>query len=142
MRTIMKFAGFATLLVVTLLSACASIPKRESSQELLERYTSYAGEPVSQFRVYSPFDSWGSIDDRHVIVYTNVNEAYLLTVAAPCIDLPFATRIGLTSRYPHTVSSGFDSLRVGRDTCRITEIRPVNYRQMRADLARDPMKRG
>jgi len=139
----MKFARASSLpalgvaLGMALLSACSGIPKRETDQQLLAKYTAYAGEPVSEFRTYSPFDSWSSIDDRHVLIQTNVSDAYLLTLAPPCIDLPFANHIGLTSRFPHTVSSGFDSIRVGREQCRILEIRPVNYRQMRADAAKD-----
>lgn len=136
------FVVVFTAMAVSLLAACTGIPKRESSQEMLARYTAYAGEPVNDFRVYSPFDSWSSIDDEHIIVQTNVNDAYLLKLAPPCFDLPYATSIGLTSRFPHTVQSGFDSVRVGRERCRIVEIRPVNYRQLRADLARQKMTRG
>lgn len=142
-----KFAApFATALAaVVALAACSGIPRHESSAQLLARYTAYAGAPVSELRTYSPFDSWSSIDDRHVLIQTGIRDAYLLTVAPPCINLPFANRLALTSRFPHTVSSGFNSIRVERESCRITEIRPVNYRQlreqMRADAAEDK-KRG
>ena len=143
----MKFASAtkwitATVIAGTLLSACAGIPKRESDKEMLARYTSYAGAPVTDFQTYSHFDSWSAIDDTHVLVQTGPRDAYLLKVIAPCIDLPFANRIALTSRFPHTVQSGFDSIRVGRDSCRIIEIRPVNYRQMRADAKAEQKARG
>jgi hypothetical protein len=138
----MKFATAAILLAVTALTACSGIPRRESDKELLARYTSYAGDPVSDFRTYSAFDSWTPIDDHHVLVQTNVNEAYLLTTFEPCMNLPFATRLAITSRFPHVVSKGFDAIRVGRETCHISEIRPVNYRQMRADLAQERKARG
>lgn len=138
----MKFATAAILLTVTALTACSGIPRRESDAQLLARYTSYAGEPVTEFRTYSAFDSWSPVDDHHVLVQTNVNEAYLIKVFGPCTNLPFATRLAVTSRFPNTVSSGFDSIRVGRDTCRISEIRPVNYRQMRADLAEERKTKG
>jgi hypothetical protein len=138
----MKFATAAILLTVALLTACSGIPRRESDREMLARYTSYAGAPVTEFRTYSAFDSWSPVDDHHVLIQTNVNEAYLLTVFEPCFDLPFATRLAITSRIPHTVSSGFDSIRVGRQSCRISEIRPVNYRQMRADLAEERRAKG
>ena len=130
----MKLNTVVTLLVLALLSACSGIPRRETDQQTLARYTSYAGDPVTEFRTYSHFDSWSPIDDQHVLVRMGVNDAYLVKVIAPCMNLPFATRIGFTSRFPHTVSSGFDSIRIGREVCRIIEIRPVNYRKMRADL--------
>ncbi len=137
----MKFSTVAILLAVAALAACSGIP-RESDQQLLARYSSYAGDRVSDFRTFGSFNSWTPIDDHHVVVHTNVNEAYLLTVFEPCFDLPFATRLGITSRFPNTVQAGFDSIRVGRQSCRISEIRPVNYRQMRADIAAEKKARG
>lgn len=133
MKFATSFTGASILLAAAVLSACSGIPRRESDKEVLARYQSYAGAPVSDFQTYGHFDSWSVVDDNHVLIQTGPRDAYLVKVIGPCIDLPFATRIGLTSRFPHTVQSGFDSIRVGRDSCRIIEIRPVNYRQMRAD---------
>jgi hypothetical protein len=138
----MRFVTAAILLTVTALSACSGIPRRESDQQMLARYSAYAGDPVSEFRTFTSYNSWTPIDNHHVVIQTNVNEAYLLTVFEPCINLPFATRLAVTSRFPNTVSSGFDSIRVGRDRCRISEIRPINYRQMRADLAAERKDKG
>jgi len=131
-----------TLLAAAVLSACSGIPRRESDAQTLARYQAYAGAPVSEFRMYGSFDGWTPVDADHVVINTNVNESYLITVAQPCVDLPFVTRLGVVSKFPHTVSSGFDSLRVGRDTCRIQEIRPVDARQMKADLADEIKARG
>jgi hypothetical protein len=131
----MKTTAVFSLLALTLLAACSNNARREEAKEVLSRYSAYTGEPVSQFNMYSRFDSWSAVDNEHVLIHTNVNESYLLTVAPFCTELPFATSIALTSRFPNTVQSGFDSVRVGRESCRITEIRPVNYKQMKADLA-------
>jgi hypothetical protein len=130
----MKIATFLSLLALTLLSACASIPRNDDGEKAIDRYTPYLGQPVSQFNTYTRFDSWTAVDNDHVVIHTNVNQAYLLTLAPGCFDLPFATTLGVTSKFPHAVQSGFDSIRVGRQSCRITEIRPVNAKQMRADL--------
>ncbi len=138
----MKFMAFSSLIALTLLTACSGIPRHDDGQNELARYMAYAGDPVSQFSSYSRFDGWSAVDNSHVLIHTNVNETYLLTIAPVCIDLPFATRLGITSRFPNTVSSGFDSIRVGRETCRITEIRPVNYKQMKADLAQEKKQSG
>jgi hypothetical protein len=124
----------AALLLTVALSACSGIPRRESDAQTLARIQQYAGAPVSDFRIFGSFNSWTPIDDHHVMVQTNVNEAYLISVFEPCMNLPFATRLAVTSRFPHQVQSGFDSIRVGHERCRISEIRPVNYKQMRADL--------
>jgi hypothetical protein len=143
-EVVMKFAKVATLLAVTALStlsACSGIP-RETDAQALQRYTSYAGDRVNEFRTFGAFNSWTPVDNHHVVIQTNVNEAYLVTVFEPCINLPFATRLGVTSRFPNSVQAGFDSLRVGRDRCRISEIRTLNYKQMRADLAAEKKARG
>lgn len=130
------------LLTAAALSACSGIPRRESDARQLARIQQYAGDRVSEFRTFGSFNSWTPIDDHHVFVQTNINEAYLITVFEPCTNLPFATRLAITSRFPNQVQSGFDSLRVGRQSCRISEIRPVNYRQMRADLAEERKAKG
>jgi Family of unknown function (DUF6491) len=133
----MKVFTAALLLTVATLSACSGIPRRESDAQMLARIQQYTSAPVSDFRVFGAFNSWTPIDNHHVLVQTNINEAYLISVFEPCTNLPFATRLAITSRFPNQVQSGFDSIRVGRERCRISEIRPVNYKQMRADLAEE-----
>jgi hypothetical protein len=122
------------LLTVATLSACSGIPRRESDAQTLARIQQYAGDPVTEFRTFGSYNSWTPIDNHHVLVQTNINEAYLISVFEPCTNLPFATHLAITSRFPNQVQSGFDSIRVGRERCRISQIRPVNYKQMRADL--------
>jgi hypothetical protein len=139
----MKITTVSILLALMLLTACASARRAdEENKAMLARYSAYTGEPVPQVNSYTHFDSWTPIDNEHVIIHTNVNEAYLLTLAPPCIDLPFATRLGVKTRFSHRIESGFDSIRVGRENCRILEIRPLNYKQMQADLSEERKQRG
>ena len=139
----MKTMTVVSVLAVTLLTACASARLAEQKQkETLASYQPYLGEPVAQFTRYSHDDGWTPVDNEHVVVHTNVKEAYLLRVAPPCINLPFAgVAIGVTERFPHIVSSGFDSIRVRGETCRILEIRPVDYKRMQKDLAAEKKAR-
>ena len=58
--------------------------------------------------------------EESVLVETSLREGWLLTVDAPCIDLPFAQAIGLSSGPGNTVST-FDYVMVGQDRCRIRE---------------------
>lgn len=118
------------LLPLLALTACAAFKNRESDAEQLARYQDYAGEPVDSFSVLGGIDSWQSLGRNRLLVRTGVNKAYLLTVAEPCIDLEFANAIDLTST-GSTVSRGFDSVRVGRERCQITDIRPVDYQAAR-----------
>ena len=127
----MKLKYVSVFLTLALVCACSSIP-RETDQQALARLTSYAGAPVDDIRTYSHFDGWSPVDERHILINSGVNAAYLLTVSPPCSELPFATHVAFTSRFPHTISR-LDFVKVGRNRCLITEIRPVNTKQMRAD---------
>jgi hypothetical protein len=66
------------------------------------------------------------------VVWTNINDAYLITVEPPCEDLMFANRIGLTQT-AHTVNRRFDFVTTRHWKCMIKEIRPINYLKMKQD---------
>lgn len=123
--------SFLVVAAMALLAGCASGPPRVDSNQTLERYLSYAGEPVGDF-AFTRIDSWEALDDSHIVLRTGPNDAYLLTVYATCRDLQFAHTIGVVSTMGHTLSR-FDKVKVGRDTCPIREIRPLDVRQMKAD---------
>jgi hypothetical protein len=133
----MKAMTVVSVLAVTLLTACASARMAEQKQkENFARYQPYIGETVSQYTRYTHNEGWTPVDNEHVIVTSNVNEAYLLSVAPPCINLPFAgVAIGVTERFPNVVASGFDSIRVRGESCRILKIQKIDYKRMQADLA-------
>jgi uncharacterized protein DUF6491 len=118
----MKTPLVATLFAATLLAGCANNPKLD--------YSDYVGEPVKSF--YMPnFDGWTPVSKDQLVVWTGINEAYLLTVTGYCPDLKFANTIAVTST-ANTVDK-FEKVLVGRDRCFIKEIRPVDTKQMKAD---------
>jgi hypothetical protein len=123
-----------------LLSACASgIPRHESAQQVRDRYRAYAGEPIDHFNWLGRYDGWEPVDRYELVLFTGVNDAYLLKVGPPCDNVQFATRIGVTST-TGAVYSRFDSVTTGRWRCPIQEIRKVDYRRMRADMRLDAQK--
>jgi hypothetical protein len=126
----MKTRFAVALLPLLALTACAAFKNRESDAETLARYVDYAGAPIDSFSLLGGVDGWESLGDNRLVVRTGVNKAYLLTVAQPCLNLDFATSIGLTST-GSTVSRGFDSVRFGNERCQITDIRPVDYKAAR-----------
>jgi hypothetical protein len=139
MRTKLIMFHRARLLCVamTLLGvACSGIPQRKSDQQLREQYLQYAGTPIDHFTYLSRYDSWRALSRTQLVVWTTMNDAYLLTVREPCINLQFTQRIGLSST-AGTVSNGLDFVLVDHDRCQITEIRPVDYKKMRADIRKD-----
>jgi hypothetical protein len=118
-----------------LLAACAGIAQRAKDQQLQQQqqFLKYAAAPVDHFSYLGRYDDWRALSDTQLVVWTSPSNAYLLTVREPCITLQFTQRIGLTST-GGTVSNRLDSVLVDRDRCQITEIRPVDYQKMRADL--------
>jgi len=66
------------------------------------------------------------------VLFANVNDAWLITVSPPCENLQFAPRIGITQT-ANTIYARFDAVLVKHWRCQITEIRPIDYLQMRRD---------
>lgn len=132
---------FALLLASLSLSACSDVAQRSAAER--ERYHAYAGPPVDRMTWLGRYDGWHPLGGDELVVWTTPFDAYLIKVLPPCVDLPFANSIGLTST-ARTVSARFDFVLVhapgqprGRAfefRCPISEIRPVDYRRMRHDL--------
>ena len=122
------------LLATALLAAgCSGITRRERDQQQLDRYLRYAGPPVDRITYLGHYDNWQSVSRYQLVLWTNINDAYLITVQPPCEDLPFAQRIGLTQT-SHTIYQRFDFVLVNHWKCQISEIRPIDYLQMKRDL--------
>jgi len=129
----MKRTAFRTAVLAAAAMAlvgCTAGVSRLSSETPLERYSSYAGEPVNSFTAFD-INGWTALSDTKLVVWTGVNEAWLLTVWSGCQELSFADRIRIKST-GSTVMRG-DTVIVRRDRCPIAEIRPIDVRQMRAD---------
>ena len=125
-----RLALMAALIVV--MAGCATGITRMKGESAAVRYEPYLGAPIDQFTAFH-FNGWESAGRNQVVVWTGVNEAYLLTVWGTCTDLNYAHRIGITST-GNTVNR-LESLRVGRERCPIEEIRPIDVAGYKADRA-------
>lgn len=124
-----------TLGALTAFFAIAIVPAQaqtvERQQEALDAYLPYAGEPVDRFQFLNLIQ-WELVGRDKVIVWPRLNQAFLITVDMPCMDLEWAKSIALTSS-ARSVSARFDSVKTGKDTCRINEIRPIDIKKYRQD---------
>jgi hypothetical protein len=118
-----------------LVSACSGIARRQDGQSQLDRYLQYAGAPVDHFTYLGRYDSWQALSRNQLVVWTSMNDAYLLTVADICPDLQFTQRIGVSSTGGSV--SRLEAVSFDHQRCPISEIRPVDYRKMRRDAARN-----
>jgi hypothetical protein len=117
---------------VGLVAGCASQTKLD--------YREYAGQPIKSFYMNN-YDGWTPVSRDQLVVWTGINEAYLLKVTGYCPNLQYAHAIGVTST-ANTVDK-FEKVVVGRDRCFINEIRPIDTKQMKEDrkLLREQMRK-
>jgi hypothetical protein len=123
------------LLMVSLV-ACAGPGPRQRQAAALERHMMFAGEPVESFYLRL-MQEWQPLGETHVVVYTALNEAWLLALDQPCSGLDFAQAIQLTSTGSR-VFNRFDSVRFDQQFCRIQEIRPIDVRAMKEARRSEP----
>jgi hypothetical protein len=123
---------FLLLVAAILAAGCSGIPRRDRDQEQLDRYLRYAKAPVDHITLLNHYDNWQSVSKYQVVLFANVNDAWLITVSPPCENLQFAPRIGITQT-ANTIYARFDAVLVKHWRCQITEIRPIDYLQMRRD---------
>ena len=117
------------ILAALLASACASGLRRDTSDEKLA-YLDYAGEPIKDFTSFR-LQSWQPLSRNRLVLWAGVNEAYLVTIWDGCPDLQFANAIHVSSTGSQITT--FDHVDVGHDRCPISEIRPIDIRQMKAE---------
>ena len=122
------------ILSLALLAGCATNPAERDRQQLA-LYREHAGAPVDSFRYLGRMNSWTSLGDEAVAIWTSPTRAYLLEVYGPCNELAYASAIKLSesagmvhARFDEVtpVGSGIRSL-----PCRIREIRPVDVKALR-----------
>jgi len=124
--------GAWLLITAALLTACSGIPLRQRDAAERARFEAYAGKPVDHFTWLTHYQGWEPISPDQLVVWTDLNQAYLVTVFHPCTDLMFAHRIGLTST-ADTVYAHFDSVHAEGWRCTIKTIQPIDYRKMQQD---------
>jgi hypothetical protein len=123
-----KSSSFSALLSATLLAGCAVLAGCATGPKL--NYSEYAGEPVKSFYMAN-FDGWSAVSKDQLVVWAGMNKAYLLRIEGYCPDLQFANAIAVTST-ANTVDK-FEKVIVGRDRCLISEIRPLDVKQLKED---------
>ena len=123
------------MLVLTVLfaAACAGGLRRSKNDEAVA-FLDYAGDPVRGFTSFH-LQSWQPLSRNRLVLWAGVNEAYLVTIWDGCPDLQFTNAIHVSSTGSQITT--FDHVDIGRDRCPISEIRPINIRQMKADRAAD-----
>ena len=122
------------LALVLVLAGCSSMPSMRDS-ERLALYKAHAGAPVSSFRYFGRLDSWESLGDDALAVWTRPRQAWLLELSGTCNDLEFSPVIALTNQFGE-VHAGYDKVLVRSHSpinmpCWIHTIRPLDVNSIR-----------
>ncbi|MGH8299266.1 MAG: DUF6491 family protein [Steroidobacteraceae bacterium] len=132
-RSKILLRGTCVLVAAALLASCASTPVVRSDAAERASFMANAGRPVERFEWVTGYQRWTAISPDQVVVWTNLNRAYLVTVSHPCDNLWFAHTIGFTrtgdSTYAHV-----NFVKADGWTCAIKTIQPVDYRGVQRDL--------
>jgi hypothetical protein len=123
--------------LVALLAACSSIAVKQREHAERARLEAYAGQPIDHFTWSGRYYGWKPVRKEQVLVWTTPDQGYLIKVASPCEDLRVVDYIGLTSSLHTVYSRGLDHVKARGSQCPITEIRPVDYGRLQADLRQD-----
>lgn len=97
-------------------------------------YARFAGAPVKSIR-FASLHGFMPLNREQVVLFTRAREAWLLDLAGPCRQVQTAFAVSV-SNFGQRIYSGFDSLRVGRQQCRITRIRGIDLEAHRAAAGR------
>lgn len=132
MNTSIKSSLLVLVAALAVLSACESGGLARVKPPYSQAYLDYTGAPIKEFHSWR-LDSWEAVGRNKLVVWSSTNEAYLLTVWDTCQNLQFANHVGVSSTM-HSIST-FETVRVGRERCPISEIRPIDIKRMKADRA-------
>jgi hypothetical protein len=124
MPTLTRLTAF--IFAAVLLAGCVAPEPRKQDVATEATYLKYSGPPIDSFTYLGRYDGLQILGSTQVVIWTTVNDAYLLEVQAPCYNLRLANEVSLTST-ARTVSSNFDYVLVGDERCRIDSIRHIDY---------------
>ena len=113
-----------------LLAACASNGgPDERRARRFDFVQQFAGPPVDSFHFWE-LKRFEVLGEHGLVVWTTLDDAYLITVQRPCSGLVFANAISLSSTQ-RRVHQRFDTVNFDLQRCDIALIREVDGRALR-----------
>lgn len=122
--TVAMFAG------ALMLGACAS--NGGPDERMARRHDfvqQFAGPPVESFHFWD-MKRFEVLGDYDLMVWTTLEDAYLITVERPCPGLVFAKGVGLSSTQ-RRVHQRFDTVNFDQQRCDIQQIRELDGKALR-----------
>ena len=137
MQMAMKFGGGVLALSLVLLAGVVQADTRAYEKEQLARFEKYAGEPIDQFTMFDMWQ-WQVLGPDRLVVWSTIHDAYLIRVDKACNNLEWTHGLSLTREMTAKVTPKFDFVVFRNQRCKIEEIRPIDYKAMVRDGAKEP----
>jgi Family of unknown function (DUF6491) len=134
MKQSKSFRILGLLAGTALLASCAALQRQDATEHA--RFDAYAGKPVAQFTWLTSQHGTSAISKNQLVVWTDINRPYLITVVQPCPDLMLANGIAITSTID-TVHARADYVIARGFHCEIQTIQPIDYLAMRRAIRRE-----
>ncbi len=83
-----------------------------------------AGEARIPFANHGGIYNWQVVNDRTILIQAQNRMWYKATLFSPCLNLPFAERLGFQSNADGSFDK-FSSIRVGRQNCPLVSLVPT-----------------
>jgi hypothetical protein len=122
----MRIANLRTALTLMLGLVAGCVSTAPTKQVYLE----YAGPPIESFTYLGHYTGFRTLGGLDLVIWTSINDAYLIRVFEPCQNLPYANKVGLTST-TSTVTRSIDWVEFEHGRCRIDSIQHVDYGAMK-----------
>jgi len=123
---------FICITFLFIFSCSKSVTKSKNNSIYSEYIQSNQLAHVKNIRTFR-FQSWHSLDYKHLIISSSQRKSYLISLDFYCNDLLHTPNIQLDQTMASTLSAKFDSIIVPRNNpqikCRIKSIYPITKEQ-------------
>ena len=117
------------MVALVLLAGAVHADTRAHEDEERARFERYAGAPIDEFPMFSLW-KYQVVGPEHVVLWSTINDAYLVRVELPCNRLEWTHGLSVTQRMRQKVSRKFDYIAFADERCKIAQILPVDYQRM------------
>lgn len=133
--------GKVVAMAAIVFTCTAQADTRAYEKEELARFQRYAGQPVDEFPMFELWQ-WQVLGPNTLVVWSTIHDAFLLRVDKTCNNLEWTHGLSVTQEMRMKVSNKFDFVVFRDQRCKITEIRPIDYKAMLKDgHAAEPPKK-
>ena len=133
--------GKMVAMAAIVFTCTAQADTRAYEKEELARFQRYAGQPVDEFPMFELWQ-WQVLGPNTLVVWSTIHDAFLLRVDKTCNNLEWTHGLSVTQEMRMKVSNKFDFVVFRDQRCKITEIRPIDYKAMLKDgNAAEPPKK-